>query len=221
MKLKLSILALSIMLAAGCSSLPNTKELNNPENFVSVADYKQSRSLMIGYDPDELQRFVDLGVKNNLDIYLATGNVTKALYNAKITELNSHPSLNASMNASKNRNFETNTTSRAQYGTSISAGYEVDLWGKLKDQRDVANINFLASVYDRETITISTISAIELAYFKIAYMGDDIPDFPVMKTVGLAACPQDAVPEIKGTTLLPLSPNRRMILSIKNTTRLI
>lgn len=60
------------MLAAGCSSLPNTKELNNPENFVSVADYKQSRSLMIGYAPDELQRFVDLGVKNNLDIYLAT-----------------------------------------------------------------------------------------------------------------------------------------------------
>lgn len=172
MKLKLSIIALSIMLAAGCSSLPNTAELNNSNNFVSVADYKQSRTLMIGYDADELQRFVDLGVKNNLDIYIATGKVTRALYNAKITELNSHPSLNASMNASKNRNFDTNTTSRTQYGTSISAGYEVDLWGKLKDQRDVANINFLASVYDRETVTISTISAIELAYFKIAYMAD-------------------------------------------------
>lgn len=174
MKIKLSILALSIMLASGCSSLPNTTALNNTDNFVSVADYRQSRSLMTGYDVEELRRFVDMGVKSNLDIYLATGNVNKALYNAKITELNSHPSLNASMNASKNRNFDTNTTSRAQYGTSISAGYEVDVWGKLKDQRDVANINFLASVYDRETITISTISAIELAYFKIAYMGDVI-----------------------------------------------
>lgn len=172
MKTKLSILALSIMLASGCSSLPNTTALNNTDNFVSVADYRQSRSLMTGYDIEELRRFVDIGVKSNLDIYLATGNVNKALYNAKITELNSHPSLNASMNASKNRNFDTNTTSRTQYGTSISAGYEVDVWGKLKDQRDVANINFLASVYDRETITISTISAIELAYFKIAYMGD-------------------------------------------------
>lgn len=172
MKTKLSILALSIMLASGCSSLPNTTELNNPDNFVSVADYNQSRSLMTGYDVEELRRFVDLGVKNNLDIYLATGNVNRYLYNAKITELNSHPSLNASINASKNRNYDTNTTSRAQYGTSISAGYEVDLWGKLKDQRDVANISFLASVYDRETVTISTISAIELAYFKIAYIGD-------------------------------------------------
>ncbi|QDO95129.1 HAD-IIIA family hydrolase [Formosa sediminum] len=31
----------------------------------------------------------------------------------------------------------------------------------------------------------------------ILYMGDDIPDFPVMLIVGLPTCPQDAVPEIK------------------------
>jgi len=31
----------------------------------------------------------------------------------------------------------------------------------------------------------------------ILYMGDDIPDYPVMKMVGLPACPQDAVKEIK------------------------
>lgn len=29
------------------------------------------------------------------------------------------------------------------------------------------------------------------------YMGDDIPDYPVMKLVGLPCCPQDAAPEIK------------------------
>ncbi len=31
----------------------------------------------------------------------------------------------------------------------------------------------------------------------VAYMGDDIPDFHVMKLVGLPSCPQDASPEIK------------------------
>ncbi|WP_417855079.1 KdsC family phosphatase [Xanthomarina gelatinilytica] len=31
----------------------------------------------------------------------------------------------------------------------------------------------------------------------VLYMGDDLPDFPVMKLVGLPCCPQDAVPEIK------------------------
>ena len=31
----------------------------------------------------------------------------------------------------------------------------------------------------------------------VLYMGDDIPDYHVMKLVGLATCPQDAVAEIK------------------------
>ena len=32
---------------------------------------------------------------------------------------------------------------------------------------------------------------------EVCYVGDDIPDYEVMKTVGLPACPADAVPEIK------------------------
>ncbi len=31
----------------------------------------------------------------------------------------------------------------------------------------------------------------------VLYMGDDIPDYPVMHGIGLPACPQDAVKEIK------------------------
>ena len=31
----------------------------------------------------------------------------------------------------------------------------------------------------------------------VLYMGDDIPDYPVMQLVGLPCCPQDAAPEIK------------------------
>jgi 3-deoxy-D-manno-octulosonate 8-phosphate phosphatase (KDO 8-P phosphatase) len=32
---------------------------------------------------------------------------------------------------------------------------------------------------------------------EVCYVGDDIPDYKIMKIVGLAACPADAVPEIK------------------------
>ncbi len=41
-------------------------------------------------------------------------------------------------------------------------------------------------------LSLNTINATE-----VLYMGDDIPDYPVMKLVGLPCCPQDAVPEIK------------------------
>ena len=35
----------------------------------------------------------------------------------------------------------------------------------------------------------------------ILYMGDDIPDYPVMKKVGLPCCPKDAAPEIQDISL--------------------
>lgn len=36
---------------------------------------------------------------------------------------------------------------------------------------------------------------------EILYMGDDIPDYPVMKKVGLPCCPKDAAPEIQDISL--------------------
>ena len=37
----------------------------------------------------------------------------------------------------------------------------------------------------------------DIKHENVLFMGDDIPDYPVMKLVGLPTCPQDAVPEIK------------------------
>jgi 3-deoxy-D-manno-octulosonate 8-phosphate phosphatase (KDO 8-P phosphatase) len=39
-----------------------------------------------------------------------------------------------------------------------------------------------------------------IAKHNVLYMVDDIPDFPVMKLVGLPCCPQDAVQEIKSVS---------------------
>lgn len=43
-----------------------------------------------------------------------------------------------------------------------------------------------------EYLEINNISA-----ENVLYMGDDIPDYPPMKLVGLPTCPKDAVPEIQ------------------------
>jgi 3-deoxy-D-manno-octulosonate 8-phosphate phosphatase (KDO 8-P phosphatase) len=37
---------------------------------------------------------------------------------------------------------------------------------------------------------------LSLDYSQIAYIGDDLPDLPILEKVGLSCCPQDAVPEI-------------------------
>ncbi|MBQ4548400.1 MAG: HAD hydrolase family protein [Bacteroidales bacterium] len=41
----------------------------------------------------------------------------------------------------------------------------------------------------------------DLKLEQVVYMGDDLPDYPVMKMVGLPVCPADASPEIKDISL--------------------
>ena len=37
----------------------------------------------------------------------------------------------------------------------------------------------------------------DLDFSQVAYMGDDLPDIPVIKEVGLGCCPNDAVDEVR------------------------
>lgn len=36
-----------------------------------------------------------------------------------------------------------------------------------------------------------------LSFENVSYMGDDLPDIPILEKVGLACCPDDAMPEVK------------------------
>ncbi len=52
-------------------------------------------------------------------------------------------------------------------------------------------------VENKEAQLTSYLSASGLTPQQVLFMGDDIPDYGVMKTVGLPCCPADAAPEIK------------------------
>jgi 3-deoxy-D-manno-octulosonate 8-phosphate phosphatase (KDO 8-P phosphatase) len=53
------------------------------------------------------------------------------------------------------------------------------------------------SVLDKETFIAELMDRFKIKKEEVLYMGDDLPDLPVMSTVGLSACPADAAPEIR------------------------
>jgi 3-deoxy-D-manno-octulosonate 8-phosphate phosphatase (KDO 8-P phosphatase) len=52
------------------------------------------------------------------------------------------------------------------------------------------------SVLDKRSFVVSYIDKNKLKKEEILFMGDDLPDLPVMPVVGLASCPADAAPEL-------------------------
>lgn len=55
------------------------------------------------------------------------------------------------------------------------------------------------SVLDKKTWVAGYIAKNKLNKAEVLYMGDDLPDLPVMEIAGLPACPADAATEIKET----------------------
>ncbi|MDG1014383.1 MAG: HAD hydrolase family protein [Flavobacteriaceae bacterium] len=54
--------------------------------------------------------------------------------------------------------------------------------------------------HDKVVNLNSLIEKHQLKLENIVYMGDDLPDIPPMKLIGLPTCPQDAVPEVKAVS---------------------
>lgn len=52
-------------------------------------------------------------------------------------------------------------------------------------------------VSDKVAVLKTFLDSESISAEEVLYMGDDIPDLQVMKMVGLATCPADAVPEIQ------------------------
>jgi 3-deoxy-D-manno-octulosonate 8-phosphate phosphatase (KDO 8-P phosphatase) len=59
---------------------------------------------------------------------------------------------------------------------------------------------YYENVADKSACLDHFISETGISEGQILYMGDDLPDYPVMKRVGLPACPADAIPEIKAVS---------------------
>lgn len=59
---------------------------------------------------------------------------------------------------------------------------------------------FLASSVKTESLR-KLLDKYDLSPEEVLYMGDDIPDYEVMKQVGVPCCPRDAAPEIRDISL--------------------
>jgi len=86
---------------------------------------------------------------------------------------------------------------------ALSAGYAVGIitGGTQKRvelrYRKLGVRHFYDNTQDKTVCLDDCLKKTGLDQDHILYMGDDLPDFPVMTRVGIPACPADAVPEIK------------------------
>ncbi len=134
-----------------------------------------------GFRSRELVSLIEDAEAHNFDIAIAVAQIQQADAQARIAGAPLFPSLDlgASANvasAKTGSNGVLNATSGAStiYATSLSASYVLDFWGKNQSTLVAAEENAVASRYNREVITLTTISTVATTYFQILSAQDSL-----------------------------------------------
>jgi len=119
----------------------------------------------------DLNRLIENTLAQNLDLEAALHRVEQARAQAKIAGAPLYPSVSANGSASRTYQDPKNTTS-VRGGGSIS--YEVDLWGKNRNQKKSADYQVDASQFDREALRLIVTSDATNFYAQILSLNDRI-----------------------------------------------
>lgn len=57
-------------------------------------------------------------------------------------------------------------------------------------------LDFYDDVPDKMKVLQEIMEQSKIEFSNILYMGDDLPDIPVLRKVGISACPSDAAPDV-------------------------
>ncbi|ENR9436896.1 multidrug efflux transporter outer membrane subunit CmeC, partial [Campylobacter jejuni] len=182
--ISISAIASFTLLISACSLSPN---LNIPEanysidNKLGALSWEKENNSSItknwwkDFDDENLNKVVDLALKNNNDLKLAFIHMEQAAAQLGIDFSSLLPKFDGSASGSRAKtaiNAPSNRTGEVSYGNDFKMGlnlsYEIDLWGKYRDTYRASKSGFKASEYDYEAARLSVISNTVQTYFNLA-----------------------------------------------------
>ncbi|MET0968748.1 MAG: efflux transporter outer membrane subunit [Tardiphaga sp.] len=134
-----------------------------------------------GFKSRELTQLMEEAQTVNLDIAAATSRIIEADAQARITGAALLPTLSASGQETYSRTSGSSASGLSiggrevvNYSASLSASYVVDLWGRYRDAARAAEETANANRFDRDTVALTTLTAVANAYFQVLASQDRI-----------------------------------------------
>ncbi|MCW0330191.1 efflux transporter outer membrane subunit [Pantoea ananatis] len=124
-------------------------------------------------DP-QLSRLILATLQSNNDLALAGIKLKQARLTAGQSYLNLTPDFSLSASASNSQNLRRNTTSAESYSNTLTAAYELDLWGKLARTREQSDWLAKASEQDLRATALTLIGTVSQLYWQIASLNQQI-----------------------------------------------
>jgi NodT family efflux transporter outer membrane factor (OMF) lipoprotein len=124
-----------------------------------------------GFGSDELQSLVDEALAGSPDLGIATERVRQAEAQVRVAGASLFPVLSADAGASSRRTGSAGGTRSAVIDNTgnltLTASYELDLWGRNRAGVRAAESSAAASRFDRDTAEVTLVSGVATSYFDV------------------------------------------------------
>ncbi|UVL96243.1 efflux transporter outer membrane subunit [Pseudomonas siliginis] len=178
MKVRLTFLAASLLLAACSSPAPRLDSGVQPPSAWQSADshgaLQSNRQWWTQFGSPELERLVEQARLGSYDLAAAVARVRQAEASATIAGAPLLPELKAGLNANRQKlihgkgysqlDVSPENRSLDYYDAELSASYEIDFWGGKRAARDSAAFAVQASEFDRATVELTLLSGVANSY---------------------------------------------------------
>jgi multidrug efflux system outer membrane protein len=127
------------------------------------------------FKDEQLRKLVSMAMAQNYDLRLAVARINAARANLGLARSNQFPQFDAGGDLSTTRTSATSGVSASGGGRKFSFGevflsllsFEVDVWGRLRQQTKAARAELQSSEWDRKTIMTTVVSDVATAYFNL------------------------------------------------------
>ena len=172
-------LAVAIALLSGCASKTTVPEAPPSVDVPPSWSNSARRGLADRVDADWWKRFgnaelttlVAAGQGGNLDLSASRARVRQAEAQARIAGVQLLPTVDFSSGASRDVPIG-NGSGSTSANSWLSTAYEVDFWGKNEASVKAVDASLKANRYDRQTVALTTTSAIVSVYLQVLSLND-------------------------------------------------
>lgn len=170
---------LSLMLAfSGCNFRPKTPDIpTSVELNSTVADYDIKDAWWQDFDNSELNELIDSALKNNSDLLLAYNTLEQARVQLNLAKIDFMPNIGLQGDVARTKTSSMLQTAAPSMkynlaSAAMSASWEIDLWGRIRNSLRAAQASFEASEYDLANARLSIAANVANTYFTLLSLMD-------------------------------------------------
>jgi multidrug efflux system outer membrane protein len=176
-----SALALLCVVSGGCTVGPNYKKpaTSVPPTFRGLTDEEAAKNDPASqgdqkwwevYQDQELQNLIRTAVKQNYDVRIAGARILEAEAQLGITRANQYPNVSGGASLVDQRQARTPVTPPLEVGVgslNVSAGWELDFWGKFRRATEAARANLVSTEWSQREVLSTLVASVASAYFQL------------------------------------------------------